>query len=260
MAKRKKKKIKQTSSLKRKNLLFFSIIAVICLIIFVIYFLRFSDQKNARNTATPIYTPNSLNRNNLSPNPTFTPLPSPPGFVEFDSNRGWKIFTDTQFNYQIKFPARGLGLTKLNNTCEGNLDKCSMEIDCGNNISDRNYLSKDELSDVWIDEFFHITIWKIDQDITLKEYINNATKDYVQGNLFMLAPINNSGADEAYAINHKPGQLGNGDSTPFSFGLAIYKKGDKLYEIGQGQQIGDASCYAPVKGVNWDIPNSFRLN
>lgn len=257
MAKRKKKKTKQTFSLKRKNSLFFSIIVVIGLAFFVTNFIKYSSQNNAQNTTVPSYALTSLKKASLSPAATFIPKPSPPGFVEFDSNRGWKIFTDTQFNYQIKFPARGL---KLNNACKGDLDECSVEIDCGNNISDGVYYGKDQLSEVQVDDFFHISVWKIDQATTLKEYINNATKDFNQNNLFTLDPINNSSADQAYVINHKSGELGNGDDVPFSFTLALYKKGDKLYEISQGQQLAGVGCYAPVKGVYWDIPNSFRLN
>lgn len=197
---------------------------------------------------------------NLTPTITITPRPtlkkSTPDSIVSDSTGNWKIFTSSYYGFQIQFPAKGL-----------NYARPTFETDCGNSIKDMTpYSDLNIIGDIYLDSFFSIYITKVDPAKTLQELINDIKKEYERGSdtsdpsmedLYTLSALSGTNADAAVAINQKM-KSGYTDNVPFSHTIALYKKGGKLFTLIRPMQLG-LSCYAPLKGINWDIPNSFKL-
>jgi len=125
-----------------------------------------------------------------------------------------------------------------------------------------------EISRIHLEGFFGIFINEISPTKTLNEYITETEKIYNMNNssenssfhsfkeLYTFTPLSESNADDAVIVK-KNASSGYGDNVPFSSTMALYKKGGRIYSLSTGQQL--INCYAPLKGVKWDIPRSFKL-
>jgi len=185
-----------------------------------------------------------------------TSFSTPSGEITVDTSGNWKTFTNTQLGFSVTFPSRGIESTW---TKEGTVET---EIECGKRLF--NVVShKQGVSGIRLDSFFDI--WVENSTQIINDMLNSANDDLKQyhltvNDIYDITHIVGSGADEAILFIRKPKlQLPVGDDgIPYSYTIAIYKKGGKIFSLGRGQQSVEG-CNRPLDGVNWDIPNSFKI-